>query len=402
MHLNCPTSRPQRAAAAAAVIFGLLTIVAGGRLLLGLGDAGYYVVRPVLWFNVAMGVAYLMVAAMIHRSASLGKRGAAWIVLVNVAVLVALVGYAFTGGEVARQTFAAMIVRTLFWVGEYIVLSIVSRSPAVPRPYVTGLVLLGAAFLAVPAQAQTSALSHAIELFEARRYASAESALVALSRSDSTDARVPLYLGQIALARGRTDEAIGRLETAVRRDERSAISRTWLARALMAQAQGASVLRRPGLARRARGELERAVELDPRSVPARRTLMEVYLRAPRALGGNRGRAEEQQAAIAALDPAEGHLARAVFFRQDDDAVGAERELRAALRVHATSVEAYEALGRLLADTRRHDEAAATYVTLGHVYERQGWSDDARRTYMEAARLEPGNREARAGMERVRP
>ena len=130
MHLNCPTSRVQRVTAAAAALFGLVTIAAGGRLLLGLGEAGYHVVRPVLLFNVAMGAAYVLVAAMIHRSARLGRRGAAWIVLVNVAVLVALVGYASTGGEVARETFAAMSVRTMFWVGEYIALSIVSWTAA--------------------------------------------------------------------------------------------------------------------------------------------------------------------------------------------------------------------------------------------------------------------------------
>lgn len=130
MRLNCPTSRAQRAAAAAAVLFGLVTIVAGGRLLLGLGEAGYPVVRAVLAFNTAMGAAYVAVAAMIHHSALNGKRGAVWIVLANVAVLIALVVYASVGGEVARETFAAMTVRTVFWIGEYILLLVVSGSAA--------------------------------------------------------------------------------------------------------------------------------------------------------------------------------------------------------------------------------------------------------------------------------
>lgn len=316
--------------------------------------------------------------------------------------------------------------------------------------------LLALLHIGAPARAQTSdALSHAIELFDAKHYTRADSALVALSRSDSVDARVPLYRGRIALARGRTGDAVDLLETAVRRDERSAASRTWLARALMAQAQSASVFRRPSLARRARGELERAVALDPGSVPARRTLMEVYLRAPRALGGSRSRADEQQAAIAALDAAEGYVARAVLLRHDGDSAGAERELRTALRGRAVPMEAHDALGRLLADEHRYDEAAAVYaslareqpaerwalyesarhalaggtqlggaeqslltylreppadgepseasaqVLLGRIYERQSRGAEARRAYHEADRLDPGNREARAGLERVR-
>lgn len=324
------------------------------------------------------------------------------------------------------------------------------------RLHLTVFALLAAAHIAVPARAQTApALSHAIELFEARRYASAESALVELSRRESTDARAPVYLGRIALARGRTRDAVVWLETAIRRDERSATSRTWLARALMVEAQSASMLRRPGLARRARSELERAVALDPRSVPARRTLMEVYLRAPRAFGGSRSRAEEQQAALATLDPAAGHLTRAILVRHDGDAAGAERELRAALRERAAPVEAYDVLGQVLADQKRYDEAAVVFadlarewpaerwalyesarlalvggkqlgtaeknvlaylreppaegdsshasaqVLLGRIYERQSRGAEAQSAYLEATRLDPAHRDARAALDRVR-
>ena len=127
MLINCPRSRLQRASASGALILGIVSLVAGGRVLLGMGDPGYHVVRPVLVFNTAMGIVYALVGAVIHRSAAYGRRGSAWIVAANLAVLATLVVYAQRGGEVARETFAAMSFRTLFWVVVYLALSAAVR-----------------------------------------------------------------------------------------------------------------------------------------------------------------------------------------------------------------------------------------------------------------------------------
>lgn len=84
----------------------------------------------------------------------------------------------------------------------------------------------------------------------------------------------------------------------------------WFGRATGEQAQRASFLRQPGLARRTKGEFEKAVELDPMYIPAREGLVRYYIAAPGAFGGSLDRAREQARAITQLDAYRGGLAHA--------------------------------------------------------------------------------------------
>lgn len=110
-----PLSGTQRLTALVATIFGILTLVAGGRILLGMGEAGYTVVRPVLIFNVVMGVMYLLAAATILRDVSRGRLISGLIALASVLVLVSVLVMRATGGAVADQTLAAMALRSGVW-----------------------------------------------------------------------------------------------------------------------------------------------------------------------------------------------------------------------------------------------------------------------------------------------
>lgn len=125
--LVCPPSRLQRAAIGIAAVFGVLSILAGGTILLGLRDAGYEVVRPVLVFNTIMGVVYLAAAAVTLRDLELGWRLAFAISLANAAVLTGVALYDAATGGVATETVAAMLARTLVWFGIFGMLSWVRR-----------------------------------------------------------------------------------------------------------------------------------------------------------------------------------------------------------------------------------------------------------------------------------
>jgi hypothetical protein len=111
---ECPTSRVQRLSIGVALLFGLLTLFAGGRVLLG-GDAGHVVVMPLLLFNTLMGTAYVAAAILLRRDLRLGRRAAGIIALLNLLVLTALVVYAWSGGLVAADSFRAMVLRTGVW-----------------------------------------------------------------------------------------------------------------------------------------------------------------------------------------------------------------------------------------------------------------------------------------------
>ncbi len=115
--IACPHSKMHRAAVATALVFGVLTLFAGGRMLFGLGEAGYAVVQPVLVFNTVMGVVYIAVAVIALRHVDLGRRAALGVVLVNAAVLVALGLIRMRGGTVANETLIAMALRTMVWMG---------------------------------------------------------------------------------------------------------------------------------------------------------------------------------------------------------------------------------------------------------------------------------------------
>lgn len=97
-----------------ALIFGTLTIAAGGRALFGGADMGA-VVPFVLWFNFSAGFAYVLAGAgFLYRKP--------WAAALSVAIFVAtlLVGLAYGahvwgGGVHEMRTTVAMIMRTGVW-----------------------------------------------------------------------------------------------------------------------------------------------------------------------------------------------------------------------------------------------------------------------------------------------
>src|ERR1035437_674208 len=74
------------AAAIAAILFGIVTMIAGARVLLG-SDPGYIVYLPLLQFNTAMGLTYVAVGAIAWRNLKLGFYGAGAICVLNLFAL---------------------------------------------------------------------------------------------------------------------------------------------------------------------------------------------------------------------------------------------------------------------------------------------------------------------------
>jgi hypothetical protein len=104
----------QTIVAAVAVLFGVATLFAGGRVLLG-ADPGYEVFRPLLIYNTAMGVAYVAAGVTVWRSVHAGRNAAGGIFLLNFLVLVAILVIDRMGGAVAVDSLRAMTLRTVVW-----------------------------------------------------------------------------------------------------------------------------------------------------------------------------------------------------------------------------------------------------------------------------------------------
>lgn len=118
-----------KALALVAALFGLMTIFAGTRVLLG-ADPGYVVYRPLLLFNTAMGLFYVAAGLLIWKSVPLGKQAATAICLLNLLVL-ALVAWLYANGQgVALDSVRAMMLRTGVWLLLLIGLAWLSRRRA--------------------------------------------------------------------------------------------------------------------------------------------------------------------------------------------------------------------------------------------------------------------------------
>ena len=97
-----------------AVLFGLVTIFAGVRVLMG-SDPGYIVFRPLLIYNTAMGLAYVAAGIVAWRSVDQGKYAAGTIFALNVFALAAI-GYLYAvENAVAIDSLRAMILRSVVW-----------------------------------------------------------------------------------------------------------------------------------------------------------------------------------------------------------------------------------------------------------------------------------------------
>lgn len=104
----------QRAIALIAMLFGVLTLFAGGRVLSG-SDPGYVVFRPLLLYNFLMGFAYIGVGVLAWRQLAAGRLGAGIIFVLNAVVLAAIVYLYQTGSAVAVDSLRAMTLRTVVW-----------------------------------------------------------------------------------------------------------------------------------------------------------------------------------------------------------------------------------------------------------------------------------------------
>ena len=117
----------QRILVLIAVLFGIATIFAGSRVLLGF-DPGYIVFRPLLIFNTAMGIAYVAAGILAWRDLKQGMYAAGTIFLLNLAALAAIYFLYTEGSPIAVDSLRAMTLRTVVWLALLVGFGWLSRS----------------------------------------------------------------------------------------------------------------------------------------------------------------------------------------------------------------------------------------------------------------------------------
>jgi hypothetical protein len=125
-------------AAAVAVLFGILTVLSGGRALFG-GEAARAAVGNavafVLWFNFVAGFIYVLAGIGLLLWRRWAAQLSAVIAISTLVVFIAFGWHVATGGAFEMRTVGAMILRSGFWTG---VAVSACRALGCMRPNLTG------------------------------------------------------------------------------------------------------------------------------------------------------------------------------------------------------------------------------------------------------------------------
>lgn len=245
-------------------------------------------------------------------------------------------------------------------------------------------------------------------------------------------------------------------EQAVKAAPDEAVYRFWFGRATGEQAQRANPIRQPGLARRTKGEFERAITLDPSYIPPREGLLRYYLAAPGFLGGSVDRAREQADAITKINLYRGGLAHANVSVAAKDTAGVLKAHEGLIAAYPDSLTSYfavfnvqvarkqwaaawsavdrlerldpsratvrYAIGRAAAESGEQldrgevalrsylqhapqpnePSLAAAHWRLGMIAEKRGDAAGARQAYEAATRADPQFRAAKDALARIKP
>jgi tetratricopeptide (TPR) repeat protein len=257
-----------------------------------------------------------------------------------------------------------------------------------------------------------------------------------------------------ALDRDDNEKAADLLEQAIKINPRNPETHLMLASAYGDLAQKAGIFKQASLGKKAKAELERTVELDPRNFEARNGLISFYLMAPGIIGGSEEKALEQAAEIRKIDALRGHRAYArVYITQKKpelarkEAVEAVREAPNsapahyflgnmwfndknwpnalheydyALKLDAAFMPAKFRIGAVAAESgtnqARGEELLKEYLAykpgdeeprlvsawfyLGKLYEKMGRKADAKQAYVNAQKLAPKSKEVAEALKRV--
>jgi len=245
-------------------------------------------------------------------------------------------------------------------------------------------------------------------LFKGREWAQAQAALEKATTAAPKDAEAWALLGQAHIALNNAEGAVAALETAASLDPKSSNYQRQLGDAYGVSAQKAGLFGKISFAKKCKAAYDKAVELDPKNIDARWSVMEYCRQAPAIAGGGMDGAYAQAEEIRKLDPVRGRVALATLYVADKKMVEAFGLFDEALQANPNDYVALYQLGRLSAMTgQRLDQGLASLrlcLTLpvpdgqpgpapvnwriGNLLEKKGDKAGARTAYQAAIAADP--------------
>jgi len=301
-----------------------------------------------------------------------------------------------------------------------------------------------------------ASLEVARRAYEASDFTKAIQVLQEAAAKDPKNGDIQLLLAKSYLELQEHDAAIRCAERAVALDPQNSLYHEWLGRAFGEKADRAGWFSAISLAKKARREFQKAVELDGRNFSARQALIEFDCSAPGIVGGGEDRAQPHIKELMELDTAEGHYAAGNCRRQKKDFVAADEEFTKALESQPKAAELiydigdyamkrqqperlfavadageraasndprgkfYRGVGlvlkkeapeeaeRLLQEYARrapkrngYPSPAWVHVWLGQLYENRNDLAEAKKEFENALRLDPKNKMAQEGLKKLK-
>ncbi|MBL9186366.1 MAG: tetratricopeptide repeat protein [Opitutaceae bacterium] len=261
----------------------------------------------------------------------------------------------------------------------------------------------------------------AVEHFKARRYPEAHAAFSAVAAAEPKNAAVRHYLGRVC---ARRNDAAALEEAAKWFGEAAELepaNATYLAAYGGALLNAANRSRSLSSANKGRDMLEKAVALDPAQLDAREALFRFYHHAPWPIGSG-AKARAHLAELRKHDPERATVLSIISRVDDKDYAGAFKvcdELIAAQPDHYTALYQYgrtasisgQNLERGLARLRQcvaltppspaSPPHSAVWHRIGNIEEKLQRPAEARTAYETALRLDPGNRQAKDAVARLK-
>ena len=169
-----------------------------------------------------------------------------------------------------------------------------------------GAFSITAGLLVTPLVAQQmDRLGRAVQLNDRGHHTEARLLLDAIVREEPHNHRALWNRGLVAMEDGEVDVALDWFDRALAIEGEQADYHVWRGYAYLQKLERSGWLKKLVIAPKIRNSFERAVELAPTHVKARRALMRYYEVAPRLLGGGKAKARAQQEAIRRLESGSG-------------------------------------------------------------------------------------------------
>lgn len=260
----------------------------------------------------------------------------------------------------------------------------------------------------VSAAFDPAAFNAAVGLYNQHKLLEAQQAFETLATANPDNADIQFYLGRLALQRDDYPKAVIHLEKAVGLAPNDSRLHQKLGDAYGLTAQKAGFFSQIGWATKCQAEYSKAVELDPKNIDARWSLMEYCRQAPSIVGGGNDKALAQAQEIKKLDAIRGRIAVSTVYADDKKFDLAFAEFEGVLKADPEDYAANFQFGRMVAQTGQRLEAgldclkkcltqdppesqpdhAAVHWRIGNILEQQGDKSGARAQYQASLKEDP--------------